>query len=210
MEKQRIFFDMDGILAVFNKNATMEEVFSKGYFENLRPMKSTISVMKQLYNEGYDIYILSSAREDFYQEKINWVKRWISPFIPDITEKIILVPLGENKSNYIKDKQKTDVLIDDYMPNLRSWHGIAVKGINGINSYTEEFDCVDLSFYEHYENNPTEYIDEIRHKIKNAVREIKFYAEREPLEYISAKTDSGMDFQNKVDFFQNEFEEVRD
>lgn len=41
-----VFFDMDGVIAEWNEKATLEDIFSEGYFRNVSPNKVTINVLK--------------------------------------------------------------------------------------------------------------------------------------------------------------------
>lgn len=173
-EKQRVFFDMDGVVAEFNKKATMEEVFSEGYFKGLNPMQSSIDIAKALQDKGYEVFILSKSRGDKISEKIEWLKEYM-PFIKP--ENICFVPLNGEKKNFIYAPRESDILIDDYNPNLLEWHGIAVKGINGINTYTDKFYSIDISFYKLYEDYIGNY-DEIKERIDTAINEIDYYADK--------------------------------
>lgn len=130
----RIYFDMDGTLAEWNSNASLEDVASRGYFRERVPMNNMINAVKILLAEGeHDIYILSSVYVNVYSNIDKWI--WIQRYIPDMDiDKVIFVPYGESKSNYIdKPEKESDVLVDDYTKNLEAWHGIAVKCRNGIN-----------------------------------------------------------------------------
>ena len=37
------------------------------------------------------------------------------------------------KKDYITELHDSDILIDDFSKNLREWHGVAIKLMNGIN-----------------------------------------------------------------------------
>ncbi len=134
--KRKVYFDMDGVLAKFNKDAPMEEVFSKGYFLNLDPIKGGLNLCKALIEDkNFDVNICSKSSYDAINEKLTWLKK----YLPEIDDAhIFLVPLDANKSEYILD-QENSILIDDYNKNLSEWKGIAVKFINGINTPTKEF-----------------------------------------------------------------------
>lgn len=138
-KKVKIYFDMDGVIAKFNKGAPMEEVFSPGYFLNLDPIKKGLNLLKYLIEDGtYDIYIASKSSYIAIEEK----KAWLKKYIPQLDENhIFLIPLNANKANYIMD-QDTSILIDDYNPNLESWKGIPIKFLNGINSHNSKFLCI--------------------------------------------------------------------
>ncbi len=137
--KERIFVDMDGVLAKFNHVQSEEELYEKGYFANLEPLPTVVDGMKRYIKENpeKDIYILSAyLTESPYalQEKNEWLDR----YLPEISsDHRIFCPCGKPKADYIIGGiQKTDILIDDYTKNLTQWKaqgGIGVKLLNGIN-----------------------------------------------------------------------------
>ena len=60
---RRIFIDMDGVLAVFDPDKSLEEVAMPGYFRNLAPMQNVVAAVKNIiinYSEDYEVYSLSS------------------------------------------------------------------------------------------------------------------------------------------------------
>ncbi len=137
--RERIFVDMDGVLAKFNHVQSEEELYEKGYFANLEPLPTVVDGMKRYIKENpdKDIYILSAyLTESPYalQEKNEWLDR----YLPEISsDHRIFCPCGKPKADYIIGGiQKTDILIDDYTKNLEQWKqqgGIGVKLLNGIN-----------------------------------------------------------------------------
>lgn len=131
-KKPRIFVDMDGTLAVWNNEATLEDIHTKGYYENLNPIISMVNMTKQLIAQGYDVHILSAVlQNDYAQAEKN---TWLNYFLPEVDkDHRIFVPYGQVKSAYIPHPLETDILIDDYSQNLHEWHGVGVKPMNGIN-----------------------------------------------------------------------------
>lgn len=138
-----IYFDMDGTLTIFNKNATMEEVFSPGYFKHLDPHKEMIWLAKKLYDQGFDVCILSKSSYESIIEKYEWLQKYM-PFIKK--ENIFFVPLDADKCNFVPKIKSTDVLIDDYWKNLTEdkWNGVAIKCVTNINTKDPTLPWVEL------------------------------------------------------------------
>ncbi len=139
MDKPRVFVDMDGVVAKWRTDATMEEVFSEGYFRKLEPDMDAIALAERLMEEGFDVYILSKAVSTAVAEKYGWLEEYM-PFMP--FDHIIFVPLEAEKEYFIPSFNEKDILIDDYNKNLYGFHGIPVKYLNGINSHNRDFLCV--------------------------------------------------------------------
>lgn len=111
-----IYCDMDGVLAEYD--------IGNFDYETIRPLKSTIKKIEDLYKEkNISIYILSICKTDsIVSNKIIWFKKYM-PFLKN--ENIILlskedkkyngVSSKEIKSNYLKEYAKNDVniVIDD-------------------------------------------------------------------------------------------------
>lgn len=111
-----IYCDMDGVLAEYD--------IGNFDYETIRPLKSTIKKIEDLYKEkNINIYILSICKTDsIVSDKLIWFKKYM-PFLKD--ENIILlskedkkyngVSSKEIKSNYLKEHAKNDVniVIDD-------------------------------------------------------------------------------------------------
>ena len=145
-ELNKLFFDMDGVLARFYPNGhnlvTEEEVRlieEKGYYLNLAPygMVRTINELAKRYPE--QIYILSQCihTEHCVVEKMKWVRK----YLPGVKkENVLLVSANSDKLSRVSltklpISEKT-VLIDDHTPNLLAWQkagGRAVKFINEFN-----------------------------------------------------------------------------
>ncbi len=135
-ETPSVYIDIDGTLAKWNPNATMEEIFDpqNHYFAKVEPEQFVIDLAYQLYLDGVDVCIISAADKDTIPDKYEWLKKNL-PFIED--DNIFFAPLGADKTQFIKGNADISVLIDDYNPNLRAWKeagGHAIKMLNGINS----------------------------------------------------------------------------
>lgn len=170
---RRIFVDMDGTLAKWN-NVKTEELYEKGYYENLVPNDRLLNNIKQLIKDGEDIYILSSYLNDSeyaLAEKNSWLNRYL-PEIP--YDKRIFVHYGDNKKDYILNGITSfDYLIDDYAKNLIEWKeagGTGIKYLNDINHTNGTWDGFlikdDENLYENlslifnYPNHPDEKFNE--------------------------------------------------
>lgn len=124
-----IYVDMDGVLAKWNLNASLEDTYKKGYFLAREPEPNIIDAVKRLSMVGYDVSILSSA----YSVRACWEKQqWLQSkglgFLPTL-----FVPYGDKKADYVDEDNA--ILIDDFGKNLLEWNGIPVKFYNGINGH---------------------------------------------------------------------------
>ena len=127
-----VYVDMDGVLARWNTDATLEDTLQKGYFAEREPEIKMVQFVKALRKLGVHVCILSAAYQNGYAaaEKSDWLDRFF-----DKTLDRIFVPYGESKSDYIASNQDS-ILIDDYSENLRQWAASgskAIKFYNGIN-----------------------------------------------------------------------------
>ena len=100
--KQRLFVDMDGTLAKFQVLDTLEPLFEKGYFENLKPQQNVVEAVKNICASGkVDVYILSSyLKESEYAlaEK----HEWLDKYLPEIDHKHrVFCVCGQEKKKFI-------------------------------------------------------------------------------------------------------------
>lgn len=119
-EKPRVFLDMDGVLATFHTDKTMEEVFSDGYFKNLEPIPEGVALANRLaLRDDIEVCILSksnySRSQDAIQEKIDWLQKHCSNIKPS---NYYFVPLNSDKRDFIPNLSEKDILIDDYVFNF--------------------------------------------------------------------------------------------
>jgi len=134
--KAIIYFDMDGVLAKWNENASVEETQVPGYFIAREPERNVIRLVKFLKGLGFDVRILSAVYPNGFAEKEKkaWLERNDLGDIP-----AVFVPYGADKYSYIDNSvlsNGTAILIDDFKKNLEEWKhhgGIAIKFYNGIN-----------------------------------------------------------------------------
>ena len=137
-QRQRLFVDMDGTLAVFKPVDEMETLYEKGYFLNLEPHENVVAAVKEIIvrNPDIEVNILSAYLTDSayaLQEKNAWLDR----YFPEIDrEHRVFVPCGTDKKEGIRDGiRENDFLLDDYTKNLNEWQPPArgIKLLNGIN-----------------------------------------------------------------------------
>ena len=136
-DRQRLFVDMDGTLADFKSVDTLETLYEKDYFINLKPNENVLGAIKQLIADNdFDVYILSAYLTDSryaLEEKNAWLDKYL-PELPQ--EKRLFVPCGTDKSVAVPGLiRPDDYLLDDYTKNLSEWEPPAkgIKLINGIN-----------------------------------------------------------------------------
>lgn len=131
----KIYVDMDGTLAKWHSEKSIEEVASAGYFRSLEPIISVVNAIRELCKTE-DVYILSSVFVD--DHSINEKNEWLDKYLPEIpSKKRVFVPYGMDKSVYLHSyigTEHTDILIDDFTQNLKQWHGIGIKVLNGMNN----------------------------------------------------------------------------
>lgn len=136
-DRQRLFVDMDGTLAEFKTVDTLETLYEKDYFINLKPNENVLGAIKQLIADNdIDVYILSAYLTDSryaLEEKNAWLDKYL-PELPQ--EKRLFVPCGTDKSVAVPGLiRPDDYLLDEYTKNLSEWEPPArgIKLINGIN-----------------------------------------------------------------------------
>ena len=134
---QTLFIDLDGTLAEFKYVESMDMLYKKGYFLNLKPIQNVLDGIKcfiKKYPE-VEVYILSAYLADSIyamQEKTMWLKK----HIPEIREEHhLFVKCGQSKS-IVPLKGENAFLLDDHSQNLIDWEKAGFRGIkllNGIN-----------------------------------------------------------------------------
>lgn len=138
MKKLKIYFDMDGVLANFDKAVNemrhLDEVpwiHIPNFFRNLEPIGQPNITIAELQNRGYEVYILTKVEIRDTPARAEDKKAWLQKYIPNMSlANTIIVPGHLSKLDYIRSNIEDSVLIDDYKGNLIEWQqkgGIAVK-----------------------------------------------------------------------------------
>lgn len=154
MKKHRIYFDMDGVLARYERHAYKGEHplyldKDKHYYKQVPqdPRMALVfdTILKEPNIDTFALSTLSKIGSHFiYQkhDKTEWLATKhpefpLENFIPVMAEKRIIAEYLTGRPLSI-----TDILIDDYNANLEAWKnagGTAIKYLNGENS-AESFD----------------------------------------------------------------------
>lgn len=116
------YFDMDGVLANFHKEAyNRENACSRTWIANLDPFMDNVMLVKSLIASGKSVYINSlAASEEAKQGKIDWLTK----YLPEIKADHIIIIVGNGKkAEYMKTK--TGVLVDDKLTNCKQWTKIS-------------------------------------------------------------------------------------
>lgn len=134
---KRYFFDMDGVAAKYI-STKFPWWLEPNIFRELEPQQDVINAIKHLIHTGKEVYTLSAYHLSTPQVKTDKIY-WLSKHLPEIDDEHMIFTLcGQNKADYIPTGLKeTDILLDDFNPNLTAWEdagGTAIKILNGINS----------------------------------------------------------------------------
>lgn len=138
--RYRLFLDMDGVLAQYltlEEIGSIQRIYEPGYFKNLPVLTGMTQAVRMLRKEDPDVevHILSSVLpEEKNPSALSEKKLWLSRFFPVEEERQHFVQYREGmscKGEFAENK--TDVLIDDDIVNLRAWEENGGTGILMIN-----------------------------------------------------------------------------
>lgn len=149
----RIFFDMDGVLNVWEANTHMDIVTAPGYMRTRKPIESIVKASKLLSKAGFEVWIASAVLP--YKHSIPDKKFWIRQHCPWFTEdRQVFIPYGTDKAKSLRDLvDYGDVFLDDYTANLRDLQNAfgkqmeCVKVLNGINDTNHSWKGKRISIY---------------------------------------------------------------
>lgn len=152
------YFDMDGVLCVYDyedylppKKGARPLYMIPGthMYRKMRPDMQAIAIFKSLYmNPDHHVKVMTGLGcpyliSEHMQDKISWCHDCLAPF----SSQDFLCVFGSKVRAVaeLKKLSETDVLIDDFNPNLDEWRaagGTPVKYVNHINSYREDMLCL--------------------------------------------------------------------
>lgn len=159
MSGRKVFFDMDGVLNVWEVGTHIDVVAAPGYMKRREPIRSMVEASRLLSEKGYEVWVASAVLP--YEHSIPDKKYWLEqycPWIPDGRQ--IFIPYGTEKSKILQknvDISSGDVFLDDYTQNLEDLRQASlslecVKVLNGINDTHHSWDGSRISIYSSPEN----------------------------------------------------------
>lgn len=139
------FFDMDGTIVEYRRDADVEKMKQPGYFYNLKPEWNMILAMKLLKSMyPNQVFVLTTVYPNELTYSVREKVLYRDKIIPFMKDNFIMVngDIGETKQNKVESIvggpiNENCLLIDDYSVNLKSWEesgGRPVKYKNGINN----------------------------------------------------------------------------
>ncbi len=142
MSKKKVYIDMDGTLCRFHdtQHNYIEQMWERGFYAGLLPFEEFVNAVSLCIDRNPDteFYILSAVLDTEPPFIADEKRAWINRYLPQLTEeRLIFVPAGADKSQYIGGIDENSVLIDDYNKNLREWEqagGLPIKFINDVNN----------------------------------------------------------------------------
>ena len=151
MRIDKIYFDMDGVLADFGRgvrellhmkfysqdekrpNSYYDLLFKeiqeyKSFYQDLIPIPQGMDLFNFLYNKlGKDHVEILTAIPNPKRNILNAAQNkidWCRKYLPDV---VVNIALRKEKINFVKSK--SSILIDDYTKNIDSWNKMGGTGI---------------------------------------------------------------------------------
>ena len=136
----RLYVDMDGVVAKWNTEASIEDTFMPGYFLQREPQSNLIDALKKIADWGEksglcEVHFLSAVYDDSdaSKEKSDWLKA------NDLSMQVVFTPYGRKKVDFINTSSAgMNLLLDDFSKNLFEWQEcdncVGIKFLNGINA----------------------------------------------------------------------------
>lgn len=137
MSKPRLFVDMDGTIAEWQAGKTIEDLYKKGYFFELKPYQNVLKAVKRICEYGaVEVFILSAVLQDS-KYALNDKQKWLDQHLPEIDRyHRLYISTNMQKCEAVPGGiMRRDVLLDDYTYNLNAWsqYAPAIKVLNGVN-----------------------------------------------------------------------------
>lgn len=146
MKHLNIYFDMDGVLAQYEKNAynsynPIALQHGSHYFQTVAPDKRAIDIFRACHNQcNTKILTVLNKEGSLFLEQYNDKRIWLES--QSIPSNLLIPVMGEEKCDLITSTINTNltkdyILIDDFNHNLECWRkagGLAIKYLNGENS----------------------------------------------------------------------------
>lgn len=164
-----LWFDKDGVLAKYDYSLYEGEygapapwlVHNAHVYRNLEPYENMCKAVRNLYAQTNNVRaesrfcnvrVLTSVSDGItLAEHVIDGAAWCLSNV-GIQSKDFYACAVQKQSIPIglrSEIKKTDVLLDDYKPNLLKWQaagGTAVKVVNGINSISDDYPCVHVDW----------------------------------------------------------------
>lgn len=102
-----IEWDMKKAYPALSSERIYAPLYREDFWRNVKPIADSSKYLELLFDEGYDIYIVTNSNYQTMPTKIEWLKKHF-PFIP--IENVIIT----QKKQLIN----VDIMIDDYEQNL--------------------------------------------------------------------------------------------
>lgn len=148
-----VYFDMDGVLAVYDRNAYKKDEegnmpfmdIPSRYFLHVEVDGIAMTLFKKVLKAmPDDVYVITSVSGDYEQKYRQTIDKmeWLHIHSPEFDIGSKFIAMGSDKRNFVTGIRgmtlnRLDILIDDYNPNLFKWAmagGTSIKFINGVNS----------------------------------------------------------------------------